>query len=141
MATYFFRAVASDEAGGNAPDGTNGTSGTGRSSSDAALFGVRRQRAGFHSRAAGDQWHLQARLIHEAFVVEPKIAEIPAVIRRVEDNRILRETGAVEIIQHAADAVIHALHAGEVVLHVALVFPLGQFLAGEFTFRAVGIRD
>ena len=34
-------------------------------------------------------------------------------------------------VEHAADAVVHRLHRREVVLHVALVLPAGQRLAGQ----------
>ena len=70
-----------------------------------------------------EEGHAQAGLIHEALVVEAQVAEIPAVVGRVDDDGVLGQSGPVEVIQDLADAVVHALHAGQVVLHVALVFP------------------
>ena len=81
--------------------------------------------------AAREERDIQAGLIHEALVVEAEVAEIPAVVGGVDDDGVFREAGLVEVIEHLAHAIIHALHAGEVVVHVALVFPLHEFFAGE----------
>ena len=50
---------------------------------------------------------------------------------------ILREAGAIKVVENFADAIINALHAREVVLHIALVFPLHQLLAGQPVAEAV----
>ena len=99
---------------------------------------LRGHMAGLDAGAARDQRRAQARLIREAFVVKAEVAEIPAVVRGVDDDGVLREARLVEVVEHTAHAVVHALHAGEVVLHVTLVFPLREFLAGVGFLRAVG---
>ncbi len=81
--------------------------------------------------AFGKQGHVQAGFVHEAFVVEAEVAEIPTVVSGVDDDGVFGETACFEVIEDFANAVVHALHAGEVVAHVFLVLPLHQFFAGE----------
>ena len=72
-----------------------------------------------------DERHAQAGLIHEALVEEAEVAEEKAVVGRVNDDGIFRKVVVVEVVEDPADVVVHAGHAGEVILHVALVFPAG----------------
>ena len=51
------------------------------------------------------------------------VAEEEAVVRCVDDQGVVGETLGFEPVHEAADVVIDALDAGEVVLHVALVLP------------------
>ena len=97
--------------------------------------------AGLDAGAAREERDVEPGLIHEAFVVEAEVAEIPTVVGAVDHDGVFRESGAVEVVEDFADAVVDALHAGEVVLHVALVFPADEFFAGEKFFGAVGLRD
>ena len=57
------------------------------------------------------------------------IAEVPTLIAAVNDDGVLGETAFVEVIEHAAEIVVHALHTTEVILDVALVLPFHEFLA------------
>lgn len=82
-------------------------------------------------RPAGDQGHPQTGLVHESLVAEPQIAEIPAVVGRVDHDRVVGQLRLVKEVEHLADAVVHALHAGEIVLHEPLVFPAHEVIARE----------
>lgn len=97
--------------------------------------------AGFHAGSADDERDVEARFIHEAFIVHPEVAEVPAVVGAINDYSISGEVVAVEVVEHLADAVIDALDTREVVLHIALVFPLDKFAAGEGFLAAVRERD
>ena len=57
------------------------------------------------------------------------IAEVPTLVAAVNDDGVISETTFVEVIQHAAEVVVHALHTAEVILDVALVLPFHEFLA------------
>ena len=57
------------------------------------------------------------------------LAEVPALVGRVDDNRIFGEAGVVEVLEHAADVVVHRLHAAQIILDVTLVHPLDLGLA------------
>ncbi len=82
-------------------------------------------------RTADEEWRAEPRLIHEPLVVESEVAEVPAVVRGVEDVGVGGEAGPVEIVEDLADAVVEPLDAGEVVPHVPLVLPADELLAGE----------
>ena len=70
--------------------------------------------------------------------------EIPALVRGVDHNGVLCQTGVVEILQHAADAVVDRLHTAQVILDVTLVHPLDPLpalqvgLAKRLILRPVG---
>ena len=72
------------------------------------------------------------------------IAEVPTLIAAINDDGVLGETAFVEVIEHAAEIVIHALHTAKVILYVALVFPFHELLslqvgfAEGFVFGPVG---
>ena len=56
------------------------------------------------------------------------LAQIEALVGRVDDDGILGEALLLEILQHAADVVVHGLHGREVVMHVALIAPADEVL-------------
>ena len=97
--------------------------------------------ARLHARAADEEWDAQAGLVHEALVEESHVAEEEAVICGVKDERVFGEAVLFEVVEDAPHAVVHALHAGEVVLHVALVFVASEVVAGERFHGAVGLFD
>jgi hypothetical protein len=97
--------------------------------------------AGLDAGTAGEQRDVEAGLIHEALVIHAEVAEIPTVVGAVDHDGVFREAGAVEVVEDFADGVVDALHAGEVVLHVALIFPFHEVAAGEGLRGAVGRGD
>ena len=59
------------------------------------------------------------------------LSEEEALIAGEDDERVFRQTFFVEVIQNAADVFIHTLHTGQIVVHVSLVAPLHELLAGQ----------
>ena len=82
-------------------------------------------------RPADEERHAERLLVHEALVVQAVVAEEEALVAGVDHDRVAAQAGLVEVVEHAADVVVHRLHAGEVVLHVALVLPARQRVAGQ----------
>lgn len=80
---------------------------------------------------------MQGGLIHEPFVVHTIVAEEEAIVRRVDDDGIVGEALSFQPFHEATDVVIHALNAGEIVLHVALIFPRIEVCAGECSLHSV----
>ena len=80
-------------------------------------------------RPADEERHAQRLLVHEALVEHAVVAEKEALIARVDDDGVLRESAGVQEGEHAADVVVHGLNRGEVVLHVALILPSRQRFA------------
>ena len=80
-------------------------------------------------RQAGNlnqQRHAQGMLIHEPFVEPAVVAEVKAVVARVKDDRVFHQAVLFQIVEDAPHVVVHRGHAAQVVLHVALIFPLLQ---------------
>ena len=92
-------------------------------------------------RPADEERHPQRLLVHEPLVEQAVVAEEEALVAGVDDDRVLREAGCVEVVEHAADAVVDRLHRRQVVLHVALVLPAHQRLAGQRDRLAVARRS
>ena len=65
---------------------------------------------------------------------QPCSPKIKTLVGRVDDDRVLGQAALVEVIEQAADVLIHGRHATQVILDVPLVLPMGQFLAGEVGF-------
>ena len=80
-------------------------------------------------RPPGKERHAEPRFVHEPLVVETEVAEVPAVVAGVDHDRVVGEPLAVEPVEHPADPIVHALHAGEVILHEPLVLPADQVSA------------
>ena len=59
------------------------------------------------------------------------LAQEKALVGRVNDDRVLGQPGVVEIIEQPADAFVDRRDAGQVVVHVALVFPADEIAAFE----------
>ena len=87
--------------------------------------------AGFDPGTASDQRHPQAGLIHETFVVESEVTQIPAVVGGVDHDGVFGQAGGIEVVEDLTHVVIDPLNAGEVVAHVVLIFPLDQRFTGE----------
>ena len=57
-------------------------------------------RAGLNDRQpAHEEWHLERRLIHEALVVEPMVAEEKSLVAGVNYNRVLTQAIPVNPLQ------------------------------------------
>ena len=88
----------------------------------------------YESRVADQQGHLEALLVHEAFVEPAVLAQKESLVTRVDYDGILVETGRREVGEQASDVVIDTLDRAQVPLHVALVLEVGEFggcLEGE----------
>ena len=83
------------------------------------------------SRSTHDQGGSQPWFVHKTFVVHPKFTEIPAVVCGVDHQGVFGQSLFIEVIEHRSDAIVDPLDTGQVVLHVALVFPLDQRFAFE----------
>ncbi len=84
------------------------------------------------ARASATRNGMRKRLfVHEPLVEQTVLAEKEALVARVDDHGVLAQAVGVQPVEQPPDVVVHALHAGQVVLHVALIFPVVQFLAGE----------
>ncbi len=65
-------------------------------------------------------------------LVEPAVlAEVEALIAAENDHGVVCEAVFVEVVEHSAHVFIHGLHAGEVVVHVALVAPFHEVATGR----------
>ena len=74
---------------------------------DVAIHAAGRDR----SRVSHDERHTQRFLVHQALVEPAVIAEIEALIAGVDHDRVRCEAARVEIIEHAAHVIVHALNA------------------------------
>ena len=54
-----------------------------------------------------------------------------ALVGGIDHDGVIRETLVIEILQDAAHTFIHGFDAAEVVVHIALIAPAYEFLAGE----------
>ena len=68
------------------------------------------------------------------------LAEEETLIGRVDDDRILREAGVIEILQQSAHVIVESLHAAEIIVHEAVVLPGGQFFTGKSLRASGGLR-
>ena len=100
------------------------------------------------SRPADEQRRARGFLENPALVKPAVFAEEKTLVGRIDDDGVGGEAGVVEVFQDAADIVIHALDAAEIVVHEAVVFPFGQRVAGEILFlkrlvarHIVGVPD
>ncbi len=82
-------------------------------------------------RPADEERHADRFLVHEALVEQAVVAEEEALVAGVDHDGVAAEPGLVERVEDAADAVVDRLHGGQVVLHVALVLPARQRVAGQ----------
>ena len=67
------------------------------------------------------------------------LAEVETLVRRVDDDGVVGEAFGLEVLQHAADVVVHRLHGREVVVHVALVAPADELLARKIGLTVGGV--
>ncbi len=80
---------------------------------------------------ACDEGSFQGGFVHPSLVVPAVLAEVPALVGAVDDEGVFCQACLVEIIQHASDVVVDRRDAAEVVLDVALIFPINQVVALE----------
>ena len=72
------------------------------------------------------------RFLEDPALVEPAVlAQIEALIGRVDDDGVAGKTVVVEEFEQPAHAFVDGLHAAQVVVHVALVFPADEIAAVE----------
>ena len=82
-------------------------------------------------RPADQERHAQRFLVHEALVEHAVVAEEESLVARVDHDGVLREALPIEEVEQAPDVVVHRLDGRQVVLHVALILPAGERLAGQ----------
>ncbi len=63
------------------------------------------------------------------------LTEEKALIGAVNDNRVLLQSGLVQVVKNASDVVINSGNAAQVILDVALVFPAHQLFAAQIRFK------
>ena len=88
-------------------------------------------------------------LLEDPALIEPAmLAEVEALVGRVDDDGVREQALLLEVLQDAADVVVDRLHAAEVIVHVALVAPLDQVatlglrpLVGLVDRTIVGVPD
>ena len=73
------------------------------------------------ARPAGHEGHLEGLLVHEALVVPAVLAEEEALVRGVDDQRVLGQALGVQPVQQPAHALVDGSDGAQVALEVALV--------------------
>ena len=58
-------------------------------------------------------------------------AKVKALVGAVDDHGVFREAGFLQVIEHAADIIVHRCNAAQVILDVTLVLPAHKFFALE----------
>ncbi len=76
-----------------------------------------------------EERHPDRLLVHEPLVEPAVVAEEEALVRAVEEHRVVEVAAVAQPPHEPADVVVDRGHAGEVVLHVALVLPQRLVLA------------
>lgn len=71
-------------------------------------------------------------LIHEALVEPAMLAHVEALVGGVDDQRVIQQIVLLQIIEHDTDVPIHGMDHPKVIVHITLVFPLGQLLTRAF---------
>ncbi len=86
-----------------------------------------------HGWIADHQGGTVAFFVHEALVVPAVLTQVKALVAGVNDDGILGEPARFQVVQNAAYVAVHPIHAGQVVLHIALVAP------AQFVFRSTHV--
>ena len=76
---------------------------------------------------ADDEGHAQRFFVHEALIVPAVIAKKEALVRGIDDDGVVGEALFVEIVQDATDIIVDAGNAAQIVLYIALIFPVLLF--------------
>ena len=84
---------------------------------------------GDRARVRHEEWHPDRLLVHEPLVEPAVVAEEEALVRPVEEHGVVEVAAVAQPPHEPADVVVDGGHAGEVVLHVALVLPQRLVLA------------
>ena len=80
------------------------------------------------------------RLLEDPALVEPAVlAQVEALVGRVDDDGVVGQPLVVEELQQAADPLVDGLDAAEVVVEVAVVLPAHEVLALEIGLAEGGI--
>ena len=96
--------------------------------------------AGLRDAGPADEERRAHGFLEDPALVEPAVlAEVEALVAGVDDDGVFREALLLEVIEHAAHALIDGADGGEVVVHVALVFPADEVLAGEIGGAELGV--
>ena len=78
-----------------------------------------------------DERRPEALLVHPPLVVPAVFAEVPALVAGVDDDRVVGDPEAVELVEDRPDALVDRGDAGEVVLDVTLVLRADEIVARE----------
>ena len=70
------------------------------------------------ARIVDDQWYANGRFIVRPFAGETAIAQVIAVVRRIDDHCVLGERSLVKCLDDPADDTIHPAEHAEVGAHV-----------------------
>ena len=105
--------------------------------------------AGLGDAGPADEQRRAHGFLEDPALVEPTVfTEVEALVGGIDHDGVLGEAFVLEELQHAADVVIHRLHGGEVVVHVALVAPADEVLAlrvgltvGRIARLVIGVPD
>ncbi len=90
-------------------------------------------RAGFDMTGILDEERcLERFLVHEALVEPAMLAEIEALVRSIDDDRILAQPALLQIIEQLADAFVDRGDGRQILLQVTLIFPQRHFARGFF---------
>ena len=83
---------------------------------------------------------VQGLFIHPLLVVEAVLTEGEALVRGVDDDGVVGEAALVQVVEYAADVVIHVFDKPVVTLDVNLIELGEQFLVGEVGVLIRGTR-
>ena len=78
-----------------------------------------------------DEGCAEALLIHEPLVKPSVLAHVEALVGAIDEDGVVEQAVALEILVDVAHTLVHGVDDGEVIVHVALVFPDGQRAVGE----------
>ena len=78
-----------------------------------------------------EQRRAERLLIHEALVEPSVLAHVEPLVGGVDNHRVVEHVVVLEILDDAPHIAVDGVDHAHVVVHVALVFPLGKLLAGK----------
>ena len=88
-----------------------------------------------HAGPLHNERHVQRLLVNPALVEPAVLSVVEALVGRVDDHGVFLQTLRFQILDHAAEAVVHRLDAAEIVLHIFLVLPARKFPPGQMGVR------
>src|SRR5262249_60000211 len=92
-----------------------------------------------HSRPADQERRAQGLFKNPALVEPAMLAQIEALVGRINDDRVLSEPSLIEEVEQATDALVDGLDTTQVVVQVALIFPANEFFALEIGGTECGV--